>query len=89
MMSALLRILHYHELQKFKALINAIVGCTPVDGAVIATVLNNFQITGLVQALMSVEKQWSSYGTTRFVDRLLRNECRGMGKIISRATKAR
>lgn len=76
------QVLHYQRVQQVTAVVNAVLGCIPIGGAIAtnafsggAAILNDLQICGLVESFMGVAKDASGgFGTDNLVDRFL---CRG------------
>jgi len=77
-------ILHYQKLQQAMSFVNAILACIPLAGGVAIHVLSggmailehadaeDFAMSGLVESLFGVGKDWSSFITEPIVKRFLR-----------------
>lgn len=73
-------VIHYQEVQKMTALLNALFGCIPVVGAMMTNVstggsaiLNDFEVHGLVESILGITREFSGgFGTSHLVDNFLR-----------------
>lgn len=79
MNTRLQELLHYQRVQQLSSLINAIVVCIPIGGAIAinvlssgASVLNDFQVCGLVESLMGTAKDFGELGSDHLVESFVR-----------------
>lgn len=78
------RILHYQKVQQAMSFVNAILACIPLAGGVAVHVLSgglailenldgeDFAVSGMVESLFGVGKDWSSFITEPLVERFIR-----------------